>query len=350
MDTKEPTQAQKRGCLGGHARAKAMTAEARSAVAKKAARARWKLDPVKATHSGKIKIGDIEIECAVLPDGRRVLSERTIMTAMDRSYSGYYSENKADGSAPAELPNFLAPKGLRPFIQAGLTDLLNRAVGYVPVAGVTVCRGLDAQALPMICEVWLKARDSNALKANQAKAAAQADIIMRGLAHVGIMALVDEASGYQAVRDQNALQALLDRYLRRELAAWAKRFPDEFYKQIFRLRGWEWRGMKVNRPGVVGHYTKDLVYARLAPGLLEELQQRQPKEGARKPALHQWLSDDIGCPALSQHIHAVIALMRASKSWNAFMALIDAALPRREDTLTLPVMADAPDADGGPVS
>ena len=31
-----------------------------------------------------------------------------------------------------------------------------------------------------------------------------------------------------------ALQAILDAYLRKELA-WAKRFPDEFDRQIFRL-------------------------------------------------------------------------------------------------------------------
>lgn len=45
---------------------------------------------------------------------------------------------------------------------------------------------------------------------------------------------------------------------------WAKRFPDEFYKQICRLKGWQWRGMKVNRPSVVAQYTTDLVYERLA--------------------------------------------------------------------------------------
>ena len=62
-------------------------------------------------------------------------------------------------------------------------------------------------------------------------------MLMRGLAHIGIIALVDEATGYQEVRDREALQALLDRYLRKELAAWAKKFPDDFYKEIFRLRG-----------------------------------------------------------------------------------------------------------------
>jgi hypothetical protein len=97
---------------------------------------------------------------------------------------------------------------------------------------------------------------------------ARADMLMRGLAHVGIIALVDEATGYQEVRDRRALEAILDRFLRKELAAWARRFPDEFYQQIFRLKEWAWKGMAVNRPSVVGKYTNDLVYERLAPNIL----------------------------------------------------------------------------------
>ena len=77
-------------------------------------------------------------------------------------------------------------------------------------------------------------------------------MLTRGLAHIGIIALVDEATGYQEVRDKLALQAILDAYLRKELAAWAKRFPDEFYREMFRLKGWQWQGMSVNRPQIVG--------------------------------------------------------------------------------------------------
>src|SRR5262245_17296535 len=123
---------------------------------------------------------------------------------------------------------------------------------------------------------------------------------------VGIIALVDEVTGYQEVRDREALQAILDRYLRKAFAAWAKRFPDEFYKEIFRLRGWKWRGMEVNRPQCVANYTKDLVYKRLAPGILEELEARNPKNewGHREARHHQWLTEDVGHPALAQHLYA----------------------------------------------
>jgi hypothetical protein len=157
------------------------------------------------------------------------------------------------------------------------------------------------------------------------------------LAEVGIIALVDEATGYQSTRDREALQAILDKYLRKEFAAWAKRFPDEFYREIFRLRGWDWNAMSVARPGVVGKYTNDIVYERLAPGILEELRQRNPvrESGHRKAQHHRLLTDEIGHPALAQHLHAVIGLMRASATWEGFKSLLDRAFPKKGTQMAL---------------
>jgi hypothetical protein len=77
---------------------------------------------------------------------------------------------------------------------------------------------------------------------------------------------------------------------------------------MFRLKGWQWQGMSINRPQVVGYYTRDIVYARLAHGIVEELERRNPKDdkGERRGRHHQLLTDDIGDPALAQHLYAVI--------------------------------------------
>ena len=158
-------------------------------------------------------------------------------------------------------------------------------------------------------------------------------MLVRGFARVGIVALVDEATGYQAVRDREALQAILDKFLRKEFAAWAKRFPDEFYQEMFRLKGWQWKGVKVNKPQVVGHYTKDLVYDRLAPNIIEELERRNPKtpRGHRKVKHHQWLTEDIGVAGLAQHLHALIVLMRSSDTWDQFYAMVERSLHSKKD-------------------
>jgi hypothetical protein len=165
---------------------------------------------------------------------------------------------------------------------------------------------------------------------------------MRSLAGVAIVALVDEASGYQEIRPQNALQAYLEKLVAKELAAWAKKFPDEFYENIYKLKSWPWPGMKKNRYSVVAHYTRDLVYQRIAPSLLEELETKSPKDekGNRKNKLHQWLTDDIGNPMLSQHLHSLIMFQRlALKSgygWNRFVKMVDQVMPKRGTTLDLP--------------
>jgi len=161
---------------------------------------------------------------------------------------------------------------------------------------------------------------------------------MRGLAHVGIAALIDEVTGYQPIRDHLALQAILDKFLLKEFATWAKRFPDEFYQEMFRLKGWQWRGMKVNRPSVVGHYTNDLVYQRLAPGILSKLRELNPKDekGNRKVRFQQFLTDDIGVPALQQHLFATMGFMRASTTWDQLYRMMQRAFPKLNHTMLLP--------------
>jgi hypothetical protein len=288
-----------------------------------------------ATHRGTLRIGSVEIPCAVLKDGRRVLSETGIANALGgRSGSAKRLKNEA-ASEGAHLPIFLASRSLIPYISADAMEGPLKPLTY-KTGGADVV-GFAAEALPEICNIWLQARQENKLNPQQSDRAQTAEIIMRGLAELGIVALVDEATGYQDTRDRDALQAILDKYLQKEFAAWAKRFPDAFYREIFRLRGWSWSAMTVARPGVVGKYTNDIVYERLAPGILEELRNINPKQddGSRVRRHHQFLTEDIGHPALAQHLHAVIGLMRASASWEQFKSMLDRAFPKKGTQLDL---------------
>jgi hypothetical protein len=330
---------------GGEARAANLEPSRRKEIASAAAKARWKNGKgaiVKATHAGTLHIGEMVLECANLPDGRRVVSEATMLKALDRGYSGYYSQRDANADPDSVLPRYLAPAALRQYISEDLHDLLTKPVGYLMPNSNLVAKGVAAEVIPKICNVWLKARADGKLSDAQLRTATRAEMLVSGLAEVGIAALIDAATGYEKVRDKQALQAILDAFLRTELAAWAKRFPDEFYQQIFRLRNWTWKGMHVNRPHAVAHWTKDLVYARLAPGILQELEERMPRNALGKKAgkFHQLLTDDVGHPALAQHLHALIGLMRVAQSWEQLIMMVDLAFPKRGDTLQLPFMAD----------
>lgn len=319
---------------GGNARAKALSAVKRKEIAQLAAEARWgKVQ--RATHSGPLNIGDIELDVAVLEDGSRILSETKFMAAMGMYRSGAVSVRRKDADAP--IPLFLAHKNLKPFVDKHLGDVHYQLKPYRTERGGSG-RGIPAEMLPKVCEVWMDASRAGVLGPRQEITARKAEMLFRGFAYVGIVALIDEATGYQEVRDRKALEAILDRFLAKELAAWAKRFPDEFYQQIFRLKGWKWNGMSVKRPGVVGKYTTDLVYQRLAPGILAELERLNPKNqrGHRIHKHHQWLTEDIGHPALAQHLYAIIGFMRVADSWEAFHRMVDRAFPKKNTQMLLP--------------
>ncbi len=332
---------------GGVARAAALTPRRRSDIARQAASARWDAGVPQATHEGEFPLGGAKLSAAVLPNGKRLITQAAFLRVLGRSRSPKAGTGVL--STVDRLPFFLQAEQLKPFISEDLVESTTpiffktkngkRAVGY------------DAEVLPAVAEVYLKLRDTciaegKGVPKAYAHIVRACDAVMRGLARVGIVALVDEATGYQEVRDRLALQEILERFLRKEFAAWAKRFPDEFYQQIFRLRGWTWKGMKVNRPQVVAAYTKDLVYSRLAPGILKELEARNPvdEKGRRKAKHHQWLTEDIGNPALAQHLYATIGLMRIATSWDEFKKMLDRAYPKRGDSLQLRLFNE----DGSP--
>jgi len=289
-------------------------------------------NPVKAIRDGTLKIGNAEIPCAVLEDGTRVLTQAGFLRALGRSPRPMGIRD--DEGDFEQLPAALRGKAIQPFISDELRAS-SSILDFIPLNG-GMARGFRAELLPRVCDVFLKAREADALPQNQQHIAKQCEILVRGLAHTGIIALVDEATGYQEIRDRKALEAILDAFLRKEFAAWAKRFPDEFYQQIFRLRGWKWKGMKVNRPQVVGHYTNDLVWDRIAPGLRKSLEERNPKNdrGNRRFRHPQWLTEDIGDPALAQHLYALMGLQRACPDggWKLFYEMVQRSFPKKGET------------------
>jgi len=186
---------------GAIARAMALTPEQRKEISKKAAAARW--DKAKevpqAVYSGELKIGDMVFPCSVLSDGTRVLTQTDFMSGMGMYYSGWVSKNRPDEDAAADIPQFLSFKSLKPYVDKHLGDLQSVTVSYRTERG-NIARGVKAEIIPKICDVWLDADEHGNLGARQKQIAKKARLLIRALAHVGIIALVDEATGYQRDR------------------------------------------------------------------------------------------------------------------------------------------------------
>ena len=277
-------------------------------------------------------IGDMEIPCYVLEDETRVLSQGGFLQAIGRSRT----PKAGTGGGVDDLPAFLNASNLKPYlshIREGVSttpipfQMSHSGKGY----------GYKAELLPDVCSVYLEARAAGVLLPSQQHIATRAEILLRGLATIGIIGLVDEATGYEWIREERALAKILEKFLDDELQPWTRTFEYSFYLEIFRLKGWG-SVISVKRPQVIGHYTNDLVYDRIAPGVLAELRGRNPvlPQGWRKNRHHQWFTPEFGHPKLRMHIEGVTALMRASGSWESFKRALNRAYPKLDTQLSMP--------------
>lgn len=276
---------------------------------------------LKTTHEGVLELGEKSINCAILEDGTRVLLQTAVFKAFDRPARG--------NARLIDVPVFIDAKNLQPFIDESLKEMIS-PIEFLNKKGKKT-KGFNAKMLPLLCKIYLDAREAGVLTTNQLPLARNSEILLLGLANVGIVALVDEATGYQYERDENALQSILKLYIRSEFLKWTSRFPMDFYKELFRLRGWEFDEDSTKRPILVGKLTNALIYEQLPEGVLEELRKKNPKNGngRRRFKHHQFLTEDVGNPHLEKQLVAVTTLMRISSNWRKFKSNFNRAFPTK---------------------
>ena len=270
---------------------------------------------MKATHAGKLQLGNAEVPCFVTEDGQRMISGRGVTAVIGM---------KGRGQGVTRIST---NKTLNPYINNDLSLAIENPVTLTGL-GLNV-DGYEATVLADICESIQAARNAGALKTEQElRYAEYADAFFRSLAKVGLIALIDEATGYQHEREKDELQRILRHYISEELLPWQKKFPDVFYKELFRLNGWDYTVYGINkRPGVIGTWTKKLVYEQLPEGVLSELESRVPtsSKGNKTARFHQLLTDDIGSPHLTAQINQVVTLFQLSDNmqhmWQQFEKL-----------------------------
>lgn len=311
---------------GGFARAKSLTAEQRSAIAKKAVNTREKNKTLPiAKYVGELKIGETILEVSVLDDERRIISQGSVFKALNRPTRG--TRSSADRNEL--MPAFMDAKNLIPFISDELNKLAQR-VKYRTESG-QIQEGFEASILPLVCDLYLKVRDDNKLHKSQIDTAKKAEILIRSLARVGIIALVDEATGYQKIRAKNALAEILEKMVAKELQPWVKTFPSAYYEELFRIYGLDYPPEKANyRPSFIGTITNNVIYSRLAPMLLEELKKESSKS-EKKARLHQFLTNDVGHPKLREHLASIVTLLKLSSNYEEFVVLVDKVHPKFKD-------------------
>lgn len=308
---------------GGAASRANMTPEQRSEAASKAAKAKQELAKLPViTHEGKLSIGTVEIPCYITADGSRVLSARALQIALNMT-------EDVRGAPGDRVDRLLAHKSISPLILKGRAVAQFEPIKCRYSGNPKPINGYGAEVLADICEGMLEARRAGILRNERHLAIAdQCEILLQGFARVGIIALIDEATGYQKDRAKNALAEILEKFVAKELQPWVKTFPTDYYEQIFRLYNIPFppEGRPQWRPSFIGHITNNVVYDRIAPELLPELKKLASK-AEKKARLHQCLTTDIGHPKLREHLASIVTLLKISKTPEEFKRLVDIAHP-----------------------
>lgn len=302
-------------------------------------------DDLKASHEGLLRFGEVEIPCAVLSDGRRVLTAQGVLRAMGRTPKRLDGQGRArkasetlEGSkntgesSLSKAPVFVAAKSLGPFIPAGFNEV-TKPIRFTRTVGGWA-HGFPAEILPALCRVYRAAERAGALHPKQRHVAAALDVLGDALMGVGITALVDEATGYQKVRADDALQVKLAAYIAPHLRPWSKFMPDELWQQFARLER-RVTGIGV-RPKYWGCIVNEVVYDALDPDVARHLRDTRPPSSSGR-RYHQWLTSDFGATKLRQHVEQVIAIARTCTTMREFRGRVALGFSRRPAQTFLPL-------------
>ena len=277
-----------------------------------------------------LTIGSIEIPCYVLRDETRVLTRGEFLKALGRSRvpkAGKGGRGKVEA-----LPFFLRAKQLKPFITRKLKSLA-KPVFFLLGSGPPE-KGYHAELLPHVCAVYLKARSAGALLPQQLPFAERAEFLLGGISPVGIIAQVDETSGYLAIRRRNAREEIIEEYVASDLQQWARAIPDEFFERMYELRNLDGPdGLK--RPSVIGRCINEYVFEYLPGEVLDQLKRASspPEEDRRRSQHHRLPQRETGLRELTNHACDVILLMRVSSNWREFDRLFHRVFKRPGDPL-----------------
>lgn len=317
---------------GGFARAKALTTEEKQEIGRKGAEARWDDSIEIAKRAGTIQIGDIYIPCAVLGDGTRVLSERALTKAFGGKRGGSHWRRLKENPDGAYLPVFLSASNIKSHINKGLAQSLGRRRIYRAKRGAAAAYGIEATLLPKICDVLLEMRNEEKLKGKQIPIGDQAEIIIRGLAHVGIVALVDEATGYIEEKRKEEYRELFRDFIRQQVREYEKEFPKQFTDNLYRFYGLAPKGPG-KHPQFFGKLTRRYIYEPLANSkgaILEMLDEKNPvvyEKGGRKYKMFQFLTETVGLRMFRAHLWQVVGIMSAARNKAEFDRSFSRAFP-----------------------
>lgn len=264
-------------------------------------------DVVTADYVGKINIMGLELGCAVLSNEKRVFFQREVLGVLT-------------GTRKGDMRRYFSAENLRPFLPEKYAgEKWDENILKFEYQG-KIAFAYEATDLIDICNMYVQARHAGVLHPKQENLAKRADIIVNAFAKTGVIAVIDEATGYQIHRKKDALRLLVETYIIEEARKWMKEFPDEFFIELDRIYD-NPRTSPSKRPQYYGAFINKYIYEPIENGyVLDKLQELNPRneKGNRPKKLHQFLNDQKGIQVLRHRIGKITGLLQISANKRKF--------------------------------
>ena len=248
---------------------------------------------------GKLSMGNEQFSVYVLDNGKRVMAQREVVRILT-------------GHVKGDLGRYLESQSLRDYIDA--EEISKQTIKFRIPGTQYIGMGYEATLLLDICDAYLRAREAGSLASNQHDIAKQAEIITRACAKVGIIALIDEATGYGAFKKKQEYQLKLQAFIAEDLQDWAVMFQHEFWFELARLEGVHYSPR--SRPLRWGKYIMAFVYDAVDSDVGKELRKKNP-DPHFKQNHHQWLKE-FGRQKVHDQIERVITVMKLCNDMTEF--------------------------------
>jgi len=268
----------------------------------------------KATHWGDLDIAGTKIPCYVLSTGDRVFSLKGVVVGLIETDGGQLAEYLKVRALQPHLPPDLMPSE-----NGDIPAFFRFDTGGEGVAKYAV--GIKVERFNDLIRAYSSALVDHALSPHdktkialtdrQLQIAQRAVRFQQATADVGLIALVDEATGYQYEREEDALQIKLRLYLEEDMRKWERTFPDQLWAEFGRLTNW--KGTLHQRPKYWGKLIMELIYGYLDPDVAKWLKEHAPKP-IKGQNYHQWLSSQYGLKKLTEHIWLVVGMAAACEN------------------------------------
>ena len=261
-----------------------------------------------AKYKGVLNLLDVDVPCYVLSDGQRVIGRTSMTELLTGIRGGGALEKYLDvGSLKALIPiESVLERMVALFACQEVEGLEKRVKGLPADLAIDISCVHSSRPSNMDC---VQAR--RLYRPGECRWHSRRACLLRRARRWGSRRLIDEATGYQIDRAQDALQVKLRAYLSDEMRKWEKTFPDELWLEFARLTGW--KGTVSQRPKYWGKLVLELVYEYLDADVSEWLRQNAPapRHGQN---YHQWLSAQYGLKKLVEHMWMLIGVARTCET------------------------------------